>query len=57
LIRAELIFSPEAAIKYFDSLRKNYPIRREFNNYSVKSNNLSEEDKNTLEKLRFKLTP
>ena len=42
--------------KYFDLLRKNYPIRREFNNYSVQSNNLSEEVKNILEKLRFTFT-
>ena len=41
---------------YFDMLRKNYPVRREFNNYLVQSNILSEEVKNILEKLRFTLT-
>jgi len=41
--------------KYFDSLRKNYPIRRGVNSYSAKSDNLSEEVKNILEKLRFTL--
>ncbi len=46
----------EERIKSFDLQRKNYPIRREFNNYLVKSNNLSEETKSILETLRFKLT-
>ena len=39
--------------EYFDSQRKEYPMRREFNNYSIKSNNLSKETKDILEKLRF----
>jgi erythronate-4-phosphate dehydrogenase len=41
--------------KYFDRLRKEYPIRREFNNYTV---TISKEDKNLrpiLESFRFKV--
>jgi|WetSurMetagenome_2_1015567.scaffolds.fasta_scaffold45553_3 erythronate-4-phosphate dehydrogenase len=55
-MREMLNMNIEERIKYFDSLRKNYPIRREFNNYSVKSTNLSEEVKSILEKLRFNIT-
>jgi erythronate-4-phosphate dehydrogenase len=55
-MRKMLKMDREERIKYFDLLRKNYPIRREFNNYSVKSTNLSEEVKNILEKLRFYIT-
>ena len=55
-MRKMLNIDREERIKYFDSLRKNYPIRREFNNYSVKSNKLSKEAKSILEKLRFNLT-
>lgn len=42
-------------MKYFDVERKNYPMRREFNNYSIKVKNVSSEIINTLEKLRFKV--
>lgn len=52
-MRKMLEMDKEKRKEYFDSLRKNYPIRREFNNYSILSNNLSEEVKNILEKLRF----
>ena len=41
--------------KYFDRLRKEYPIRREFNNYTV---TISKEDKNLrpiIESFRFKV--
>lgn len=41
--------------KYFDDLRKNYPIRREFNNYKVNINNIVGL-KEKLEKLRFSFT-
>lgn len=41
--------------KYFDNLRKNYPIRREFNNYIVNINNIVGL-KEKLEKLRFSFT-
>ena len=55
-MRKMLKIDREARIKYFDSLRKNYPIRREFNNYSVHADNLSNEQKKILEKLPFILT-
>lgn len=40
----------------FDLQRKNYPTRREFNNFSIQSADLSKEIVNTLKKLRFNLT-
>ncbi len=52
-MRKMLEMDKEKRKEYFDSLRKNNPIRREFNNYSIQSKNLSEEVKNILEKLRF----
>lgn len=55
-MRKMLKMDREARIKYFDSLRKNYPIRREFNNYSVKSKSMSEDVKNLFKKLRFNLS-
>lgn len=39
----------------FDILRKNYNLRREFNNYFIPSKNLTSDQKNILEKLRFNL--
>ena len=39
--------------KHFDNLRKNYPIRREFNNYTIKLNFEDFETKRKLESLRF----
>lgn len=42
-------------IKGFDKQRKNYPIRREFNNYKIKSTNLNEKIKSVLSDLRFKI--
>jgi erythronate-4-phosphate dehydrogenase len=41
--------------KYFDLQRKNYPNRREFDNYSINSDKLSKKTKDILEKLRFRL--
>jgi len=43
-------------VKYFDLQRKNYPRRREFNNYTIESCNLSTSVQDVLKKLRFKLT-
>ena len=54
-MRKMLKMDREERIRYFDSQRKDYLIRREFNNYFVKSDNLSKEVKNILEKLRFNL--
>ncbi len=42
-------------VKYFDLQRKNYPRRREFNNYTIESSNLSKSMRDVLKKLRFKL--
>jgi erythronate-4-phosphate dehydrogenase len=46
----------EDRMKYFDLQRKNYPRRREFNNYTIKSSNLSKSMQDVLKKLRFKLS-
>jgi erythronate-4-phosphate dehydrogenase len=54
-MRKMLKMDSDESKKYFDSLRKNYPVRREFNNYSVHSNSLSEKVKNILKNLRFKV--
>lgn len=43
-------------IKYFDLQRKNYPTRRELNNYCINPKSLSEEEKNLFEKFRFNLS-
>ncbi len=39
--------------KQFDLLRKNYKLRREFNNYFIQTDNLTVQQKSILEKLRF----
>lgn len=39
--------------KYFDQLRKNYMIRREFNNYTIKTDGMSQKTKEILKELRF----
>ncbi|BDQ03208.1 4-phosphoerythronate dehydrogenase [Ignavibacterium sp.] len=48
-----LYFGREDRIKYFDTLRKYYPLRREFNNYFIKTNSL--EMKKIFEGMRFKI--
>lgn len=48
-----LYFSREDQIKYFDTLRKYYRLRREFNNYIVKTN--SQQMKKIFEGMRFKV--
>lgn len=40
---------------HFDSLRKNYPMRREFRFTTIKANNVSDKLKNKIQKLGFKL--
>ena len=40
---------------YFDSLRKNYPIRREFINRTIQTNRISHETKQQLQQLGFKV--
>ncbi len=41
--------------KYFDQLRKNYHIRREFNNYTIRNDNADNNLKTLLKELRFKV--
>ncbi len=41
--------------KYFDSLRKNYPLRREFTNYKIKLSPKDEELIKILREFRFKM--
>ena len=40
---------------YFESLRKDYPLRREFTNYKISIAKEKSYLKNTLEQLRFKI--
>ena len=54
-MRKILNMQQEEAISYFDLQRKEYPTRREFNNYKIKSEKLSETTEILLNKLRFKL--
>lgn len=48
-----LYFDKEDRIKYFDNLRKYYPLRREFNNYLIQTD--SEMMKEIFKGLRFKV--
>ena len=41
--------------KYFDKLRKGYPLRREFSNYTVKAPKEDQELRNILSAFRFKI--
>lgn len=41
--------------KYFDDLRKNYYVRREFNNYTISLNEVNEESKKIFCSLRFRV--
>ena len=54
-MKKSYIMNMQERIEYFDLQRKNYPIRREFDNYSIDSEKLSKGTKDILEKLRFKL--
>ncbi len=54
-MRKTITMNESERILEFDLQRKNYPNRREFNNYTVKSDNLSKEIKNILKILRFNL--
>jgi erythronate-4-phosphate dehydrogenase len=55
LLRGGINLTCDLRTKYFDELRKNYSIRREFNNYTVKLNFSDTELKKKLEALRFKV--
>ena len=54
LLRSGINFEDDSRKKYFDELRKNYRVRREFNNYTIKLNFSDTELKEKLESLRFK---
>ncbi|MEO8231813.1 MAG: 4-phosphoerythronate dehydrogenase [Ignavibacteriota bacterium] len=54
-MRKMITMNESQRILEFDLLRKNYPNRREFNNYKIKSDNLSDEIKNILKNFRFNL--
>jgi len=41
--------------KYFDGLRKNYPLRREFTNYSIEISPANKQLENILKEFRFKI--
>lgn len=49
-----LYFNREDRVKYFDEMRKNYSLRREFNNYRIKLK--SDKLKNLFEGLRFRVS-
>lgn len=55
LLRSGINLAGDLRTKHFDELRKNYSIRREFNNYTVKLNFSDAELKKKLEVLRFKV--
>jgi erythronate-4-phosphate dehydrogenase len=52
-MRRMLMMDKNEASKSFDLQRKNYPIRREFSNYTISANNLSVETQIILKKLGF----
>lgn len=54
-MRRILGMSNSNIINEFDNQRKYYPVRREYNNYAVKSANLNEKIKSVLTELRFKI--
>ncbi|MCX6174746.1 MAG: 4-phosphoerythronate dehydrogenase [Ignavibacteriales bacterium] len=53
LLREGINLGMHQQAKHFDDLRKNYPVRREFNNYTIKLNFADPEIKKKLESLRF----
>lgn len=55
-MRKILDMKREELIIDFDKQRKNYPRRREFNNYTVISNSLSDTEKKLLTNLRFNVS-
>lgn len=56
LLKKAKNYNPDELGKYFDSLRKHYRIRREFNNYSIQLvSNENETIKKILETLRFRI--
>ncbi|MBI1937483.1 MAG: 4-phosphoerythronate dehydrogenase [Ignavibacteriales bacterium] len=54
-LKSSVNFDDEKRKKHFDELRKNYPIRREFNNYTIKLSGNDGKVKQILSTLRFKV--
>jgi erythronate-4-phosphate dehydrogenase len=54
-MKRSYLMNVQEQAEYFDLQRKNYPIRREFDNYSIDSETLSKGTKNILENLRLKI--
>ena len=55
-MKKSYLMNAQEQVEYFDLQRKKYPIRREFNNYNVNSEFMSEEVKNLFNTLRFNLS-
>ncbi|UCH64413.1 MAG: 4-phosphoerythronate dehydrogenase [Ignavibacterium sp.] len=55
LLRKLLSIKEDDRITHFDKLRKAYPVRREFGNYTIKSENDDRDFNNLLRSLGFKL--
>lgn len=55
-MRKMLNMSREERIKYFDLQRKEYPIRREFNNYRIELKSYDDKIKDILTNLRFNIS-
>jgi erythronate-4-phosphate dehydrogenase len=55
-MKKSYVMTAQEKNNYFDVQRKNYPTRREFNNYSINPKSMSEDAKNLLKKLRFNLS-
>lgn len=55
-MREMITMDIDKRIKNFDLQRKNYPKRREFNNYTIEASNLSKSTQSVLKKLRFNLS-
>jgi erythronate-4-phosphate dehydrogenase len=55
LMRNITSYEPDERAKYFDLLRKNYPVRREFSNFSVHISDKEKYLKTILESFRFKV--
>lgn len=54
-MRKIIVMNKNERIKDFDLQRKNYPKRREFNNYTISANKLSSQIRKILTALRFNL--
>jgi erythronate-4-phosphate dehydrogenase len=55
-MRRSYVMNLKERLDYFDLQRKNYPVRREFNNYQVSLQDLDDKIKNILTTLRFNVS-